>query len=148
MCNTGCSSGSRCWKAGFATQNNVKQSHDVDTQQGTYSNNGQAFATLFPHTRVLHPLHSKTTLPFNSAVLPAGKLAGLDTVRLIREPVAAALAYGLDLAEEQVRLGWVVSRLSLWGFKAFACQIQPQTRPLCVNTPATSTGPRVQTLLF
>jgi hypothetical protein len=32
----------------------------------------------------------------------AGKLAGLETVRLIREPVAAALAYGLDLTEEQV----------------------------------------------
>lgn len=32
-----------------------------------------------------------------------GKLAGLETVRLIREPVAAALAYGLDLTEEQVR---------------------------------------------
>jgi molecular chaperone DnaK (HSP70) len=37
-------------------------------------------------------------------LLPAGKLAGLDTVRLIREPVAAALAYGLDLTAEQVRL--------------------------------------------
>lgn len=32
-----------------------------------------------------------------------GKLAGLETVKLIREPVAAALAYGLDLSEEQVR---------------------------------------------
>lgn len=28
----------------------------------------------------------------------------METVRLVREPVAAALAYGLDLAEEQVRL--------------------------------------------
>jgi molecular chaperone DnaK len=33
-----------------------------------------------------------------------GKLAGLDVVKLIREPVAAALAYGLDLDEEQVVL--------------------------------------------
>eukprot|EP00775_Hariotina_reticulata_P011055 gene11055-11210_t len=38
------------------------------------------------------------------ATVAAGKLAGLETVRLIREPVAAALAYGLDLAEEQVVL--------------------------------------------
>jgi hypothetical protein len=37
-------------------------------------------------------------------LLLAGKLAGLQTVRLIREPVAAALAYGLDLTEEQVGL--------------------------------------------
>lgn len=34
----------------------------------------------------------------------AGRLAGLETVRLIREPVAAALAYGLDLSEEQVNV--------------------------------------------
>ncbi|WIA29514.1 hypothetical protein OEZ86_012015 [Tetradesmus obliquus] len=38
------------------------------------------------------------------ATVAAGTLAGLDTVRLIREPVAAALAYGLDLTEEQVVL--------------------------------------------
>eukprot|EP00983_Pelagomonas_calceolata_P056570 1144653-Pelagomonas_calceolata.AAC.2 len=31
----------------------------------------------------------------------AGALAGLDVVRLIREPVAAALAYGLNLKEDQ-----------------------------------------------
>jgi hypothetical protein len=34
----------------------------------------------------------------------AGELAGLEVVRLIKEPVAAALAYGLDLREEQVVL--------------------------------------------
>eukprot|EP00878_Enallax_costatus_P032537 GHUV01035765.1.p1 GENE.GHUV01035765.1~~GHUV01035765.1.p1 ORF type:complete len:501 (+),score=142.98 GHUV01035765.1:78-1505(+) len=38
------------------------------------------------------------------ATITAGKLAGLETVRLIREPVAAALAYGLDLSEDQVVL--------------------------------------------
>ncbi|KAF8073120.1 dnaK [Scenedesmus sp. PABB004] len=38
------------------------------------------------------------------ATVAAGRLAGLETVRLVREPVAAALAYGLDLAEEQVVL--------------------------------------------
>jgi molecular chaperone DnaK len=31
------------------------------------------------------------------ATVQAGRLAGLETVRLIREPVAAALAYGVDL---------------------------------------------------
>jgi molecular chaperone DnaK len=31
------------------------------------------------------------------ATVQAGRLAGLETIRLIREPVAAALAYGLDL---------------------------------------------------
>jgi hypothetical protein len=35
------------------------------------------------------------------AALHAGKLAGLEVVRIIREPVAAALAYGLNLREDQ-----------------------------------------------
>lgn len=34
----------------------------------------------------------------------AGKLAGLDVVRLMREPVAAALAYSLNLKEDQTVL--------------------------------------------
>ncbi|PNW75659.1 hypothetical protein CHLRE_12g535700v5 [Chlamydomonas reinhardtii] len=34
------------------------------------------------------------------ATVAAGKLAGLETVRLLREPVAAALAYGLDLRQD------------------------------------------------
>ncbi|KAK9810103.1 hypothetical protein WJX72_004949 [[Myrmecia] bisecta] len=38
------------------------------------------------------------------ATLMAGKLAGLETVKLIREPVAAALAYGLNTAEDQTVL--------------------------------------------
>lgn len=33
-----------------------------------------------------------------------GLLAGLDTVKLIQEPVASALAYGLDLKDEQTVL--------------------------------------------
>lgn len=33
-----------------------------------------------------------------------GQLAGLDVVRIIREPVAAALAYGLNLKEDQTVL--------------------------------------------
>ncbi|KAL6761638.1 Hsp70 protein-domain-containing protein [Haematococcus lacustris] len=38
------------------------------------------------------------------ATVNAGQLAGLDTVRIIREPVAAALAYGLKLKEDQTVL--------------------------------------------
>lgn len=36
----------------------------------------------------------------HAPITVAGKLAGLETVRLLREPVAAALAYGLDLRED------------------------------------------------
>jgi hypothetical protein len=36
-----------------------------------------------------------------ASFLIVGKLAGLEMVRLIREPVAAALAYGLNLKEDQ-----------------------------------------------
>ncbi|BDA40814.1 Chaperone protein dnaK [Coccomyxa sp. Obi] len=38
------------------------------------------------------------------ATIQAGRLAGLDTVKLIREPVAAALAYGIKAAEDEVIL--------------------------------------------
>jgi molecular chaperone DnaK len=38
------------------------------------------------------------------ATVTAGRIAGLDTVRIIREPVAAALAYGLDALEDQTVL--------------------------------------------
>ena len=37
------------------------------------------------------------------ATVQAGRLAGLDTVRLIREPIAAALAYGVDLQRRAAR---------------------------------------------
>jgi len=36
-----------------------------------------------------------------SATIVAGQIAGLETVRLIREPIAAALAYGIDLKEDK-----------------------------------------------
>jgi hypothetical protein len=42
--------------------------------------------------------------PQPHAAAPAGRLAGLDTIRIIREPVAAALAYGLDLQSDQTVL--------------------------------------------
>lgn len=38
------------------------------------------------------------------AFMCAGRIAGLETVRIIREPVAAALAYGLDVREDQTVL--------------------------------------------
>ncbi|DBA67062.1 TPA: hypothetical protein ACH3X2_001393 [Trebouxia sp. C0005] len=38
------------------------------------------------------------------ATITAGKIAGLQTVRLIREPVAAALAYGVNLKKDQTVL--------------------------------------------
>jgi molecular chaperone DnaK len=38
------------------------------------------------------------------ATATAGRIAGLEAVRIIREPVAAALAYGLDAAEDQTVL--------------------------------------------
>ncbi|MEW5299539.1 MAG: hypothetical protein WDW36_002546 [Sanguina aurantia] len=38
------------------------------------------------------------------ATVTAGRIAGLETVRIIREPVAAALAYGLDVREDQTVL--------------------------------------------
>eukprot|EP00798_Chlamydomonas_sp_ICE-L_P030049 gene30049-35020_t len=38
------------------------------------------------------------------ATMAAGKLAGLETVRILREPVAAALAYGLNLQEDKTVL--------------------------------------------
>ena len=34
----------------------------------------------------------------------AGKIAGLETVRLVKEPVASAFSYGLDLNEDQTVL--------------------------------------------
>lgn len=34
----------------------------------------------------------------------AGKLAGLEKVKLIKEPVASALGYGIDLEEDQTVL--------------------------------------------
>ncbi len=54
--------------------------------------------TALPAQRDLNASNPK---PRTLALLhTAGKLAGLETVRLLREPVAAALAYGLDLRED------------------------------------------------
>lgn len=53
--------------------------------------------------------------------LPAGKLAGLETVRLIREPVAAALAYGLDLEEEQVGASCKLLIVAWWEMPSTPC---------------------------
>ncbi|KAK9832956.1 hypothetical protein WJX74_002754 [Apatococcus lobatus] len=39
-----------------------------------------------------------------AAIIQAGTMAGLETVRLVREPVAAAMAYGLNLKQDQTVL--------------------------------------------
>eukprot|EP00955_Chlamydomonas_euryale_P011395 122825-Chlamydomonas_euryale.AAC.1 len=56
---------------------------------------------------------SKCHTPTNSPAVQSGRpsdawraayLAGLETVRIVREPVAAALAYGLDLKTDKTVL--------------------------------------------
>jgi molecular chaperone DnaK len=40
------------------------------------------------------------------ATKAAGQIAGINIVRIVNEPTAAALAYGLDKSEEQIVLVW------------------------------------------
>ena len=42
--------------------------------------------------------------PFTLPPIATGKLAGLETIRILREPVAAALAFGLDLKQDMTVL--------------------------------------------
>jgi hypothetical protein len=95
---------------------------------------GSAVAVESTSVCVRH--HPALTLPPLFAVdpcLPAtacccqGKLAGLETVKLIREPVAAALAYGLDLSEEQVR--------QQAGCRAVCSQLEAPTAGSCCMHP-------------
>lgn len=50
------------------------------------------------------------------ATKDAGKIAGLDVKRIVNEPTASALAYGLDKAEEDEKkslfMTWVVVHLT------------------------------------
>ena len=41
------------------------------------------------------------THPHLSTLICTGRLAGLEVIRIIREPIAAALAYGLDLKQDR-----------------------------------------------
>ena len=43
------------------------------------------------------------------ATKDAGKIAGLDVKRIINEPTAAALAYGLDKGENRIRRLWFMT---------------------------------------
>ena len=42
------------------------------------------------------------------ATKDAGKIAGLEVLRIINEPTAAALAYGLDKDEQRTRRFWCI----------------------------------------
>ena len=44
---------------------------------------------------------SKCCGPFSFIVMNAGKIAGLNVLRIINEPTAASLAYGMDKGEDQ-----------------------------------------------
>lgn len=59
---------------------------------------------VHPHTSMLRSRHKCPDAPLQCAFVGAGRIAGLETVRIIREPVAAALAYGLDVREDQTVL--------------------------------------------
>jgi len=55
-----------------------------------------------PEQQMQNHLHAPArACPPPPPFLSAGALAGLEVVRLIREPVAAALAYGLNMKEDQ-----------------------------------------------
>ena len=45
---------------------------------------------------------NKATLPFPQATKDAGQIAGLNVLRVINEPTAAALAYGMDKSEDKM----------------------------------------------
>ena len=57
------------------------------------------WASLFPRLSLRFPLTSLTAQ--RQATKDAGKIAGLDVKRIINEPTAAALAYGVDKEEDQ-----------------------------------------------
>lgn len=46
--------------------------------------------------------HSPLFFLFPQATKDAGQIAGLNVLRVINEPTAAALAYGLDKSEDKV----------------------------------------------
>ena len=58
------------------------------------------------------------------ATRQAGTLAGLDILRLVNEPTAAALAYGLEKKRELLCLTWVVAPLiSAFSISSMACSV-------------------------
>ncbi|HXL10087.1 MAG TPA: molecular chaperone DnaK [Gemmatimonadales bacterium] len=51
--------------------------------------------------QLVDDLVKRTMPPMEQALKDAGKIAGLDVVRIINEPTASALAYGLDKKKEE-----------------------------------------------
>ena len=50
-----------------------------------------------PVTKAVISVPAYFTDAQRAATIAAGRLAGLESIRIIREPVAAAMAYGLDV---------------------------------------------------
>src|SRR5438132_1360505 len=73
---------------------------DLDT-----TNSSRAFAEEFlgePVTEAIITVPAYFNDSQRQATRDAGKIAGLDVLRIINEPTAAALAYGLDHRENQL----------------------------------------------
>ncbi|MFL5304569.1 MAG: Hsp70 family protein, partial [Polyangia bacterium] len=52
--------------------------------------------------QLVEPLLKRLMPPVEQAIKDAGKIAGLDVLRIVNEPTAAALAYGLDKKKDEV----------------------------------------------
>jgi len=52
------------------------------------------------------------------ATKDAGKIAGLEVLRIVNEPTAAALAYGLDKENEKILIAWKLNS-NRWGYISF-----------------------------
>ncbi|MBK7403706.1 MAG: Hsp70 family protein [Phycisphaerales bacterium] len=63
------------------------------------------------------------------ATRDAGRLAGLDVVRIVNEPTAAALAYGLGLGEQRKPLTVVIFDLGGGTFDVSILRITPNPNP-------------------
>lgn len=70
------------------------------------------------------------------ATRDAGRIAGLDVVRIVNEPTAAALAYGLGIRGQMQRLAAASSRLTLAG----QCPTGNDSMEEAENAPVTSIG--------
>jgi molecular chaperone DnaK (HSP70) len=50
----------------------------------------------------LHSSHNYLVIEFKQATKDAGQISGLNVLRVINEPTAAALAYGLEKSQDKV----------------------------------------------
>lgn len=74
------------------------------------------------------------------ATKDAGKIAGLDVLRIINEPTAAALSYGVDKKEGLVAVYECVWRREGWA--PTACCLVADCPPLSLSTPQAWAGAR------